>query len=152
MIYLLVGTIGSGKSTYAKKMAKDGVLIVNDDSIVNSVHGGQNTLYSMALQPLYKLIENTIIHYAVGNHLDVIIDRTNLSIKSRKRPIAIAKSLEEQITAICFKIPSKEEALNRRMTEDRGYSREQWAKVWDRMMADYSQPTVDEGFDFIWEL
>ena len=46
MIYVLVGPIASGKSTYAQKMAVErGALIVNDDSIVTAIQG-ENTLYN----------------------------------------------------------------------------------------------------------
>lgn len=73
MIEVLCGMIASGKSTYCVKKAKEGYVIVNDDSIVNAVHGGVYALYDKSFKPLYKSIEDHILHTAVAMGKHVII-------------------------------------------------------------------------------
>ena len=54
MIKVLVGHISSGKTTYSSQCAREGWVIINDDAIVNAVHGGDYTLYDKQWKPLYK--------------------------------------------------------------------------------------------------
>jgi dephospho-CoA kinase len=44
-VEVLVGGICSGKSTWCKSLAKDGWIVINDDSIVNSIHENCYKLY-----------------------------------------------------------------------------------------------------------
>jgi len=52
-IQILVGMIASGKSTYSKHAARLGFIVVNDDAIVNAVHGEDYTLYDKKLKLLW---------------------------------------------------------------------------------------------------
>lgn len=150
MIEILCGMIGSGKSTYTKAMATSGALVVNDDSIVNAIHGGYNYLYNQRHKYLYKQIENSIIYYGVNEKLTVIIDRPNLKVDTRKRYIGIAKSMDVGVRAIIFPILGKEIHVNRRIQSDaRGLSKEEWEKVYDNHLSIYEPPSISEGFDEI---
>jgi len=42
-IVVLIGCIASGKSTYARKLARKGWVVINDDDIVKLVHGRDYT-------------------------------------------------------------------------------------------------------------
>lgn len=128
---LLIATIGAGKSTYAKKRAKEGAIIVNDDSIVMAVHSDQYNLYQETNKPLYKGIELAIISWAAALNKDVVIDNTNLTIKKRLKYISIAKDLGfDQIDAVVFKFEKPEIHAKRRFESDsRGYSYERWLDV-----------------------
>jgi predicted kinase len=152
MIEVLVGMIASGKSTWANMRAKDGWVVLNDDAIVSAVHGGDYTLYSKDLKLLYKSIEDHILHTAVAMGKNVVVDR-GLDIRetSRRRWIAIAKSLDVPINAIVFKKEAPEIHAERRASSDsRGHDYTYWleevAKVHDKQ---WVQPTSTEGFDEI---
>lgn len=154
MIEVLCGMIASYKSTWAKKRAKEGWIIINDDSLVNAVHGGNYTLYSKALKPLYKSIEDHILHTAIAMGKDVVIDRgLDISTGSRKRWVAIAKSLDTPIQAIVFKVETPEIHAERRVKSDaRGYDYQYWLDVARAHFTRWDDPTESEGFDEVWHM
>lgn len=151
MIELLVGAISSGKSTWANQKANEGWIIINDDDVVNAVHGGNYLLYNDKLKPLYKSIENHILHIAIAMGKDVVIDRgLSLSKKARARWIALAKTLDTSIVARTFELFTPEIHAQRRVEAGgRGHNYEYWLKVAQRHMIAYSPPTLEEGFDII---
>lgn len=130
MIELLVGPIASGKSTYCNIMATEGAIIVNDDSIVTAVHGGNYNLYKDSLKPLYKNIENSIIGTAISMGLKVVIDRPNHSMKMRNRYIALGNSFDVPVNLIMFQREAPEIHAERRFKSDsRGHSLQYWIDV-----------------------
>lgn len=148
---LLVGQISSGKSTYCKQRVNEGAVIINDDSIVESLHAGVYTLYDKKLKTLYKTVENTILATAISLGVDVIIDRPNLRIESRARYISIARSFDvEEIEAYVFQFASPEEHAYRRFQSDaRGHSYEYWLRVAREKSQSYQPVFYDEGFSKI---
>jgi len=124
MIYVLVGEIASGKSTWTRNAVANGDLVVNDDAIVNMLHADQYIAYDTSLKPLYKSIEDHIIHCAIMIGRSVIIDRgLNIKLTARKRFIALARSLDVQVSAIIFPRHTPEEhALRRFKSDNRGHT------------------------------
>ncbi len=153
-IHVLVGMIASGKSTYTRNAARQGAIIVNDDAIVNAVHGDEYALYDKELKFLYKSTENHIISVALAMHRTVIIDRgLNLSVQGRRRWIALAKSFDVDVEAIQFKIETPEIHAQRRMQSDsRGHTYDYWLGAARHHLSGYVTPTYDEGFDAIHSL
>lgn len=148
---MLFGLIASGKSTYAKQKAEEGWIIINDDSIVNAIHAENYFLYDINLKPLYKSIENHILTTAIAMGRNVLIDRgVDICKESRKRWIAIAKSLDTPIKAVCFEVASPEIHAQRRYAVDsRGHSYDYWLKVAKKHMTKFCEPSKEEGFDEI---
>lgn len=137
MIEILVGNIASGKSTYAAKRAKEGALIINDDSIVTSVHGDYK-LYSKKAKCVYKNVEMAIFNSAAHLGLDIIIDKTNMTRATRLRWETLGKAYEIPVKLVVFKMEDPEVHAARRFKSDaRGYSYEEWLKVAERMNAQY---------------
>lgn len=153
MIEILIGTIASGKSMYCKRRASEGAVIINDDSIVLAVHGGNYLLYDKELKPLYKTIELAIFSSAALLKRDVIIDRgLSLTRESRLRWIGLAKSFDLPIHARVFEFASPYEHAKRRFkSNDRGLSLLVWWLVVLRHKRIYSPPLINEGFDAIIE-
>lgn len=150
MLTLLIGNIASGKSTYCREKAAEGAIIVNDDAIVAAVHGGDYTLYSKDLKPLYKTVENTIVSVALAIGKDVIIDRPNLTVPSRRRFIALAQSLDIKVKAVVFPFMDPLVHADRRVKHDsRGYDYSYWFDVAHQKHIQYIAPLHSEGFDFI---
>lgn len=151
MIKILVGAIASGKSTYANKLAEEGWIIMNDDSIVNAVHNGNYTLYSDALKPLYKSVEDHILHTAVAMGKSVIIDRgLDINSKSRARWIAIGHALDVDVRAVVFELfPPEVHARRRADADARGHSYDYWLMVSNKHASRYIEPSLEEGFDAV---
>lgn len=150
-IQILCGPIASGKSTYAKFAAKNNVICVNDDAIVNMLHANDYTLYDESLKPLYKSIENHIIATAITMNKSVLIDRAlNGTIQGRQRFIALAKSFDCDCDIVVFENSgSKIHAERRANSDSRGHSLEYWLKVAERHNALYTAPSFEEGFNYI---
>lgn len=150
MIYVLVGPIASGKSTYCKRKAQEGALIVNDDSIVNALHADQYGAYDKDLKPLYKSLEMSIIAYAVAVNRDVVVDRPSYKRTTRRRYIEMAHSIDAEVTAIIFENFGPEVHAKRRFESDsRGYTYEGWLRVAKEHESLREPVDVHEGFDHI---
>lgn len=148
MIEILVGMIASGKSTWCKQRAKEGWIVLNDDAIVNAVHGGDYTLYNKNLKPLYKSIEDHILHTAVAMGRHVVVDRgLDISRTSRARWICIGRSLDVPVRAVVFELFSPEIHAERRAASDnRGHTYEYWFDVANFHIKRYHTPVLEEGF------
>lgn len=148
-VQLLVGPIASGKSTYARNAAAKGMVIINDDALVEALHGGNYGLYDKNLKPLYKQTENTILTTAVALGKSVVVDRgTNNSIESRRRWIGLANSLDCPVVAIVFPDEGAAVQAERRAAADgRGHGFDYWYRVAKNHIFYGSDPVTDEGFD-----
>jgi len=143
---ILVGIIGSGKSTLCKQEAEKGSIIINDDAIVNMLHGGLYKLYDEKLKCLYKSIETSIFLLAAQSDREIVIDKAlNLTKMSRMRWISLAKSLEIPVRIIQFPILLAETHAKRRYNSDsRGYSLEYWTKVANHQMNSFQSISAEE--------
>jgi predicted kinase len=150
-IQVLVGMISSGKSTYAKKAACTGVIICNDDDIVNMIHANNYLLYDKNLKILYKTIEHQIISTALVMKRVVLVDRgLNVSLQGRRRWLAFAKSYDVPCEVIVFKNEGPEVHAKRRVENDsRGHPYEYWLKVAETHNSLYVEPSLNEGFDVV---
>jgi predicted kinase len=152
---LLVGPIASGKSTYCRQAAKEGAIIVNDDSIVHAIHAHDYQLYEETLKPLYKSIENNIITMALTMGRRVVIDRPNHSIAMRRRYIGLAHSFDTPVRLVMFERYSPEVHGERRFKSDsRGNSLECWIAIAKTHDSLYETPNQEvEHFDeqVFWE-
>lgn len=150
-IVVLSGAIASGKSTYACNAARKGYICVNDDAIVNLVHGGDYTLYQKDLKILYKSIENHIVSTALAMGKSVIIDRGRNNNKfGRKRWIALANSYDAFVEAIVFKNEGPEIHAKRRFQHDsRGHTYEYWFDVASAHQLEWEEPSVLEGLNAV---
>lgn len=130
MLEILVGPIASGKSTYCREAAKEGAIILNDDSIITAIHGGDYKLYRKNLKPLYKSIENTAISTALAMGLRVVVDRPNHSRRMRRRYIGLGHSFDVPVRLVIFQRESPEVHASRRFNGDsRGHSLDYWVSV-----------------------
>jgi len=147
-IQVLVGMIASGKSTYCKNAAKEGAVIVNDDSIVNLVHADDYTLYDKKLKILYKSIENHVIALGIALGKLVVVDRgLNVSTHGRRRWIALAHSFDVPCEAVSFLNEGPEIHAQRRVKGDgRGHGYDYWLRTAKAHNSDYKMPSLDEGF------
>ena len=150
-LQLLCGPIASGKSSYSKNAANNGIICVNDDAIVQMLHGNNYSLYNENLKLLYKSIENNVVSTALAMNKQVLIDRgLNCSIRGRKRWLALANSFDVLCEAIIFKNEgSRAHAERRTINDSRGHSFEYWLNVAELHNKEYEEPTVEEGFSAV---
>jgi predicted kinase len=153
-LYITIGNVGSGKSTWAKQFAeinKTNAYIFNKsyvldaDSIRTMLNGGVYN-FDVNIEPFIK---DTLIGLAVklihfGN---VIIDGLNHTTESRKKILNQFNDWPCPKAAVLF--PPKVEHLERRIKESRGYPEERWREVFNKVAATFEYPQFSEGFSEI---
>lgn len=102
-LYILIGPIGAGKSTFARKMYlrnPDRTIRICLDDIIQMTSFYN---YDPELDDFYRDIETSAIVKALLRGMDVIVDRTNLTRRHRERFIRIGKIMKDfaiKLTAV----------------------------------------------------
>ena len=150
---ILVGPIACGKSTYSRERAAGGALVVNDDSIVMSVHGGNYDKYDPKLKPLYIQIETAIITAASASWRDVIIDRGCRSRACRNRFATLGNSLGFWVKVVTFPWEAAEVHAKRRFEKDaRGLTYEKWLQIAEAHQQTFQPVLGSETYDQLKEM
>lgn len=158
-VEVLVGMIGSLKSTYARSRADMGALVVCHDDLTEMLHARYR--YEPGLRECYRRMEESIAWAALNAGRDVIVDRTQLTAESRLRWIRLARNYDSlntfdghgpttRVVAVAFPVEAPEVHARRRFEADpRGRSYDEWMAV---ALHHHSQAMAeplseDEGFD-----
>jgi predicted kinase len=144
---ILVGLPASGKSTFLEKVQARNV--ASSDNIIDQIAKERGSTYnevfadamSIADAQFWKQIK---AYCEAGEDFDV--DRTNMSVKSRKRIIDILKPYGYTIDAIVFEKPDDAE-WNRRLNSRIGKTIPK--HVLNVMEQNFVMPTEAEGFSEI---
>lgn len=162
-IYILIGNIGSGKTTW-KERAKDDFLrdqdkpyVVSRDNIRYALGDGVY-LFDHDFESIVR--EATSVYFEKLLFYDkqfIIIDETNMSCKARKRifkiynmSVGLDLCAEYHIVAVVFPDAGRDEHVRRRMMDNHGPTMEiKWNSVYDSLKAAYEPPIGAEGFDEI---
>jgi predicted kinase len=148
-IIVIVGNIGSGKSTYAKKLAKEGYIVVARDALRYMIGGG-DYIFDKELEPIVWQGEWEILFNLMQRGINIVVDEVGVSSFMRERYLELADIFDYKISAHIMPEITKEEAVNRRMNNPHGQpDKELWIKVWDMFNSVYEEPTEEEGFDEI---
>jgi predicted kinase len=157
MIYLCVGMIASGKSTFARKQAKEGAIIINHDDLTEMCHGEYR--YEQGLRECYRRMEEDIAEAALDAGRSVIIDRCHLTAESRRRWIEFAGHYDilvnfgrgpmTKVVAVAFPVEAPEVHARRRFEADpRGRSYDEWLSVARHQHEQHLAEPLSEGEGF----
>ena len=150
-LVILVGNIGTGKSTVSKGYAIDGYYIICRDSLRSMLGAGRYIFEKDTEEAIHDSTTNLFIHLLLQRK-NIVIDETNMDKRTRKRFISIAKYdyKYKKITAVIMPQLSKEDCIVNRMKDTlRGTPLHIWEEVWEKFNKRYQEPTLDEGFDEI---
>jgi predicted kinase len=145
---ILVGVPGSGKSTWIQEympMAN----VMSTDIVIENVAKSYGMTYDEGFKELISFAERVMWRHITLAHMrqeDYVIDRTNLSAKSRKKFIDKLKLHGYEIECVVFHTPEPEE-WKRRLDSRPGKTIPQEAL--DRMVNSYEIPLMSEGFTSI---
>lgn len=152
-LYALIGLPGCGKSTYREDLVRrtdfNGVIASTDDSIeeLAEMQGlTYDEVYVQAIGAATKVFEQTL-DIAFKNNLDIIVDRTNLSIKTRDRFMKRARKQGYDCTAIIFACPNLRHEIdewNKRLGQRPGKTIP--PHILKDMRERYNPPSDKEGF------
>lgn len=157
---MLIGPPGSGKSTYINDllMIKNAlcndnykVVVISTDDIFEELAKDAGITYTEAFDKFsFKEIEREMFNRldtAIKENRDIIIDQTNMSVKSRARKLQKFPSNYHK-EAVVFNVDRVE--LDRRLNEREKETGKIIPKfVVDSMLRSYQEPTKAEGFDLI---
>lgn len=148
-LIVLVGNIGSGKSTYVKYLQKKGYIVIARDMLRYAIGGGEY-VYNLEYEPTIFATEKYMLRKFLDLGKNIVIDEIGISISLRAIYIREAKQRGYKVTCIEMPRLSKEESVNRRMQNPHGQNdREIWEGVWERFDLLYEPPLSCEGFDKI---
>ena len=148
-LYVLVGVPGAGKSTWVKnqKWAKD-CAYISTDQHVEAYAKAQNKTYSEVFEEymptaVQRMVDD--VYDAEACSADIIWDQTSTTVSTRGKKIRMLPDYYK--IAVVFKTPDREE-LERRLAGRPGKNIP--AEVLDRMIENWEEVTLEEGFDEIW--
>lgn len=148
-LVILVGNIGSGKSTLARRYVERGHICVSLDAIRYCIGAGSYR-FDPELEPSVFACGKAMLQEFMNHHKDIVLDNANVSVKTRKKFIKLAKDNNYKVVAVVLPRLSLEESVNRRLSNNHGETdRQTWEMVWRRFDAAYQHPTFSEGFDFV---
>jgi predicted kinase len=149
----LVGLPGSGKSTWASDFIKahPDYAILSSDAFIERFAKEAGIVYNDKAYERFRDVAEKFykasVAVAINNELNIIIDRTNLTIAARRKVLSrLSKAYKK--TAVVFDVTREEidgRLLKRQAETGKGVSQE----VIDEMIGFYVKPTLDEGFDEI---
>jgi predicted kinase len=150
-VEILVGMIASGKSTYARRRAREGAIIVCFDDLTEMFHGKYR--HEQGLKDLYREVEESMIHAALFRFRDVIVDRTHLTREARARVVGAVRDWVEPARIVAVEFPRQAATVHaeRRFRADpRGRSLGHWLFVAHYHAQQADAEPLDwraEGFD-----
>ena len=152
---MLVGVPASGKSTWQyNKYGEYPPVVASTDNIIQEIASSYGMTYDEGFKGLIQIAEQIMwrqITTCLMRGSDFIIDRTNLSVKSRKKFIDKLKLHHYNIECVVFPLPGTEklssDEWNRRLNSRRGKTIPGY--VLSQMIEHYEPPTEAEGFSKI---
>ena len=152
---ILVGVPASGKSTWTRIMYGDYTApVASTDKVIEEVASNYGMSYNDGFKDLIGFAEKVMwrqITTYLMRGADFVIDRTNLSVKSRAKFIDKLKLHRYEIECVVFPMPGTEqlptEEWNRRLDSRPGKTIP--GHVLSSMIEHYDPPTLAEGFSKI---
>jgi predicted kinase len=127
-VWVLVGQVASGKSTYAARRARRGAIAVCHDDLVRAVHAGG--AHEAGLRDFYRAAEEHLAWSALAAGRPVVVDRTNLTAAERRRWVALAGRAGVEAVAVAFPRERWPVHARRRHEHDaRGLTLAGWGRV-----------------------
>ncbi len=157
---IFCGAPGTGKSTAANYLLQhnERFVRISSDKIIESLAEEKNLTYnetfSLILRDkMMKDIENSMwkeFDQALADKRSLIIDRTNMTVKSRSKWIEKVKDNGYRIIAVAF--DSLTPAENHAFNSSRPPGRKINEKIIDDMRSRYEDPSetlIEEGYDMV---
>lgn len=146
-VIMLIGPPGSGKTTFRNQYLKN-IPVVSTDDLLLRIATETGKTYTEAFNLHYKECEaryRTLTNLYQNNDQTYIIDRTNLTRKSRAKTLAVVPSryTKVAITMPIYSIESLMLRINKRPDQPIAES------IVRDMVRTYRWPNTDEGFNLI---
>ena len=153
-LIILIGNIGSGKSTTSREYAKEGFRIVcRDDMRTMLAGGGNGYVFEPPLERAIHRASRVMLENMMLDQIDILVDETNMTRRGRKEIIDLGKMFGYAITGIVMPELSKAQSIANRAKDNlRGNGLYIWSQIWQKFHNMYDKPELDEGFDsLLWK-
>jgi len=148
-LIMLVGNIGSGKSTFSKKYQEKDYVVIARDQLRYAIGNGKY-VFNVDYEHIIWNTEYYLYKSFLRLGENIVVDEIGISKKLRQRYIRLAKKKGYKITVIEMPRFCMGEAVNRRMINPHGqYNVKVWKEVWTRFESMYEEPSKKEGIDEI---
>lgn len=147
-IVILIGNIGTGKSTYTKKLCLMGYYAISRDAIRYMVGGG-NYRFEPDYEPIIFKSEIDIVENYMKCGLPIAVDEVGISKSKRAIYINLAKVYGYKVKVIVMPKLNLTKTLKRKKVVTHGQDAEVWATVYKRFNSEYEKPQKTEGIDEI---
>jgi predicted kinase len=147
-LVLLIGNIGSGKSTFCKKLISKGFshVIISRDSLRYMIGAGKYRFEPKIEKAIWDSELNIIDNFMFLGQ-NILVDEVGITKSMRARYSFLARKWNYSITVIEMPRYSMKKSVNRRLKDPHGQpDRKLWESVWKKFDAMYEKPTKSEGF------
>ena len=145
--YMMVGMPACGKSTWVKNNYHDGIFLSSDAFIEMEAFNRGKTYDEIFTDTIDAATKQFFHDLKVGLEVGmpkVLVDRTNLGVKSRKKILDLVPKDYKKIAIV---VQCSEATQDARLLSRPGKSIP--FKIIQNMRKDFHLPTLDEGFDDI---
>lgn len=144
---ILIGAPGSGKSTWMRNQEWiDDTYVASTDDIIENIADQYGFTYDEAFKDVVGFAEKVMwreLEMAAQDGDPIYIDRTNMSVKSRKRFIDFLRPYGYRFDAVVFPNPDPAE-WERRLNSRPGKTIPE--NIIRNMVSSFRMPTQEEGF------
>lgn len=137
---MLCGLPGSGKSTYAEKLAASGYTVISSDAIRYELFGDENDQSNNGL--VFATMRRCMLE-CFDHGQNVVFDATNINRKDRKETLKVIPSYVRKICHIIWA------PFDLCVEQDNHRARTVGPDVIMRIAKKFQMPYYDEGFDVI---
>jgi tRNA uridine 5-carbamoylmethylation protein Kti12 len=153
IVYITIGLPGSGKSSWARRKARDeNTIIINRDALRCMIKGGLYT-FDKKFESFIKDLIGDMMVGGMVEEFDMVIDECNIKKCSRREIIVHLKNYkhpEDDLKVIAVKFLRKDLKTNLyfRMLDCREICEEEWKQIIQGMIDAYEEVNwKEEGFD-----
>lgn len=150
-LYMLVGIPASGKTTWANNQSfSDDCVIISTDQYVEEYAAQTGKTYTEAFQEYMPIAVDRMTDAVIDAReagRNIIWDQTSTSIGTRAKKFRMLPNY--YAIAVVFPIPERQE-LERRLASRP--NKIVPIDVVDRMIGNWEEPTLEEGFMEIWKV
>lgn len=154
-IIILVGNVGSGKTTIAREFVERGYVAVARDILRYAIGDGKY-IFSTSLEKLVWDTELFMFNELLRLGKNIVVDEISISKAMRERyffEYFYGKYRHYEFIAIEMPKLTKEQSVQRKLQEPHQQpDSDLWAGVWEKFDKQYQKPTEDEGFSRIIKL
>lgn len=141
---MLIGAIGTGKSTFAEKYCKNlNLICVSGDQIENECETNNDNEIEQEI--MIRIVEN----FESGKSF--LIDGLNINKSARIRYLLLAKKHGYEVIAYNFG-PGNNMSLERRIKASLNVPETRWRELAERNRSEFQPPDRTEGYSKIYKL